>query len=131
LHEKGGKFHEEPAHHTAEKYLDEYIEAAGIAGGKNKHLFRTSRGQSRTLTSNQLSRFDAYQMIKRRARDAGVSSEIACNTFRATGITEYLRNGRTVEKAAQIAAHELTRTTQLYNRTDDEITLDEIERIII
>jgi site-specific recombinase XerD len=131
LHEKGGKFHEVPTHHTAEKYLDEYIEAAGIAGEKNKPLFRTSRGQSRTLTANQLSRFDAYQMIKRRARDAGVSAEIVCHTFRATGITEYLRNGGTVEKAAQIAAHESTRTTQLYNRTDDEVTLDEIERIVI
>jgi integrase len=131
LHEKGGKFHEVPTHHTAEKYLDEYIEAAGIAGEKNKPLFRTTRGQSRMLTANQLSRFDAYQMIKRRARDAGVSSKIVCHTFRATGITEYLRNGGTVEKAAQIAAHESTRTTQLYNRTDDELTLDEIERIII
>lgn len=70
-------------------------------------------------------------MVKRRAKDAGVSLEIRCHTFRATGITEYLRNGGTVEKAAQIAAHESTRTTQLYNRTDDEVTLDEIERIMI
>jgi site-specific recombinase XerD len=131
LHEKGGKFHEVPAHHTAEKYLDEYIEAAGLAGDKNKPLFRTTRGQSRTLTANQLSRFDAYQMVKRRARDAKVSLEISNHTFRGTGITEYLRNGGTVEKAAQIAAHESTRTTQLYNRIEDELTLDEIERIII
>lgn len=131
LHEKGGKFHEVPAHHTAEKYLDEYIDAAGIASERNKPLFRTTRGQSRTLTDNQLSRFDAYQIIKRRAQDAKVSLEITNHTFRATGITEYLRNGGTVEKAAQIAAHESTRTTQLYNRTDDELTLDEIERIMI
>jgi site-specific recombinase XerD len=131
LHEKGGKFHEVPAHHTAEKYLDEYIEAAAIAGEKNKPLFRTTRGRSRTLTANQLSRIDAYQIIKRRAQDAKVSLEISNHTFRATGITEYLRNGGTVEKAAQIAAHESTKTTQLYNRTDDELTLDEIERIMI
>lgn len=131
LHEKGGKFHEVPTHHTAEKYLDEYIEAAGIIGEKNKPLFRTTRGQSRTLTATQLSRFDAYQMIKRRARDAGVSPKIGCHTFRGTGITEYLRNGGTVEKAAKIAAHESTRTTQLYIRLDDEVTLDEIERIVI
>ena len=131
LHEKGGKFHEVPAHHTAEKYLDEYIDVAGIAGEKNKPLFRTTRGQSRVLTERALSRFEAWHMIKRRAADAGVSKEITCHTFRATGITEYLRNGGTVEKAAQIAAHESTRTTQLYNRTDDEVTLDEIERIMI
>ena len=30
LHEKGGKQHDMPAHHTLEAYLDAYIEAAGI-----------------------------------------------------------------------------------------------------
>lgn len=131
LHEKGGKFHEVPAHHTAEKYLDEYIEAAGIAEEKNKPLFRSTRGRSRELTTRAISRFDAYKMIQRRAEDAGISSEIACHTFRATGITEYLRNGGTIEHAQQIAAHESPRTTKLYDRTSDAISLDEIERIVI
>lgn len=131
LHEKGGKFHEVPVHHTAESYLDEYLNAAGISEEKSKPLFRSTRGRSRELTARAMSRFDAYKMIRRRAEDAGISSEIACHTFRATGITEYLRNGGTIEKAAQIASHESTRTTQLYNRTDDDLTLDEIERIII
>lgn len=131
LHEKGGKFHEVPAHHTAEQYLDEYIEAAGIAEEKNKPLFRTTRGRSRELTTRAVSRFDAYKMIQRRAEDASISSEIACHTFRATGITEYLRNGGTIEHAQQIAAHESPRTTKLYDRTSDAISLDEIERIVI
>jgi site-specific recombinase XerD len=131
LHEKGGKFHEVPAHHTAEKYLDEYIEAASIFEEKNKPLFRSTRGRSRALTMRTMSRFDAYKMIRRRAEDAGISSEIACHTFRATGITEYLRNGGTIEHAQQIAAHESPRTTKLYDRTSDAISLDEIERIVI
>jgi integrase/recombinase XerD len=131
LHEKGGKFHEVPAHHTAEQYLDEYIETAGIADDKSKPLFRSTRGRSRELTTRAMSRFDAYKMIQRRAEDAGISSEIACHTFRATGITEYLRNGGTIEHAQQIAAHESPRTTKLYDRTSDAISLDEIERIVI
>jgi site-specific recombinase XerD len=131
LHEKGGKFHEVPVHHTAESYLDEYIEAAGIAEEKSKPLFRSTRGRSRELTTRAVSRFDAYKMIQRRAEDAGISSEIACHTFRATGITEYLRNGGTIEHAQQIAAHESPRTTKLYDRTSDAISLDEIERIVI
>lgn len=131
LHEKGGKFHEVPAHHTAEQYFDEYIEAAGIAKEKDKPLFRTTRGKTRELTSRAMSRFDAYKMIRRRAADIGISSEIACHTFRATGITEYLRNGGTIEHAQQIAAHESPRTTKLYDRTSDAISLDEIERIVI
>lgn len=131
LHEKGGKFHEVPAHHTAEQYLDEYIEAAGISEEKNRPLFRTTRGRSRALTMRAMSRFDAFKMIRRRAEDAGIPSEIACHTFRATGITEYLRNGGTIEHAQQIAAHESPRTTKLYDRTSDSISLDEIERIVI
>jgi integrase/recombinase XerD len=131
LHEKGGKFHEVPAHHTAEQYLDEYIAAAGISDEKNRPLFRTTRGRIRELTTRAMSRFDAFKMIRRRAEDAGISSEIACHTFRATGITEYLRNGGTIEHAQQIAAHESPRTTKLYDRTNDTISLDEIERIVI
>ncbi len=131
MHDKGGKFHEVPVHHTAEIYLDEYIGVAGIFEEKSKPLFRTTQGKSRELTARVMSRFDAYKMIKRRAEDAGISSEIACHTFRATGITEYLRNGGTIEHAQLIAAHESPRTTKLYDRTGDTISLDEIERIII
>ena len=42
LHEKGGKEHEVPCHHTLEKFLDEYIAAAGIAGDPDGPLFRTT-----------------------------------------------------------------------------------------
>ena len=131
LHEKGGKFHEVPVHHTAEEYLDTYIKAAGIKDEKSKPLFRTTRGRSRELTDRALDRFEAYKMIKRRAERAGVSKEITCHTFRATGITAYLENGGTIEHAQQIAAHESPRTTKLYDRTSDAISLDEIERIVI
>jgi integrase len=65
------------------------------------------------------------------ARDAGIPENICCHTFRATGITAYMENGGSLEHAQQIAAHESPRTTKLYDRTNDEITLDEIERIVI
>jgi integrase/recombinase XerD len=131
LHEKGGKFHEVPVHHTAEEYLDAYIEAAGIAGEKNKPLFRTTRGRTRELTERALDRFEAHKMIKRWAGKIGLPAGITCHTFRATGITAYLENGGTIEHAQQIAAHESPRTTKLYDRTNDAISLDEIERIVI
>ncbi len=131
LHEKGGKFHEVPVHHTAEEYLDAYIEAADITDEKNKPLFRTTRGRTRELTERALDRFEAHKMIKRRADEAGLPKEITCHTFRATGITAYLENGGTIEHAQQIAAHESPRTTKLYDRTSDTISLDEIERIVI
>ena len=72
------------------------------------------------------------RVIKRRARQAGLPAEICAHSFRGTGITEYLRNGGDLEVAARIAAgHESTRTTQLYNRLHEEISLDEIEPIHI
>jgi len=130
LHEKGGKRHEVPAHHNAEAYLDAYLQAAGIDGGAKGPLFRTA-GRDRQLTGNRMHRLDALRMIYRRAADAGLDVHICCHTFRATGITAYLENGGTIEKAQQIAAHESPRTTKLYDRTHDELTLDEIERIVI
>ena len=42
---------------------------------------------------------------------------------------EMLLNGGTLEHAQQIAAHQSPRTTKLYDRTKDEISLDEVERI--
>lgn len=63
--------------------------------------------------------------------DTGIEAPIGCHTWRGTGITDYLENGGTLENAAAIAAHESPRTTKLYDRADDEITLDEVERIAI
>ena len=66
-----------------------------------------------------------------RAKAADLPESTCCHTFRATGITAYLENGGTLEHAQAIAAHESPRTTKLYDRTSDQITLDEIERIRI
>ncbi len=131
LHEKGGKFHEVPAHHNAEAYLDAYLEAAGIAWGTKTPLFRSTIGRSKKLTNKPLRRNNALDMVKRRAAAAGLSSRICNHTFRTTGITAYLEAGGTIEKAQQIAAHESPKTTKLYDRTQDQISLDEIERITI
>ncbi len=132
LHEKGGKHHEVPAHHNAEAYLDAYIQAAGITGDRNSPLFRTfDRKSGSVVTERRMNTNDVLRMIKRRARRIGLPVGTCCHTFRATGITAYLENGGTIENAQAIAAHESPRTTKLYDRTTDEITLDEIERIMI
>lgn len=130
LHEKGGKEHVVPVHHNAEAYLDAYLQAAGLEKIRGTPLFRSIDRQGR-VTANRLSRNDALRMVKRRAHAVGLPSSICCHTFRATGITAYLDNGGTIENAQAIAAHESPRTTKLYDRTSDEITLDEIERIMI
>jgi integrase len=70
-------------------------------------------------------------MSCRRAADVSLQTKIGCHTFRATGITAYLEAGGTLENAQAMAAHESPRTTKLYDRTADVITLDEVERIVI
>lgn len=70
-------------------------------------------------------------MIKRRCVRAGLGNIFSCHTFRATGITEYLKAGGTLEKAQQIAGHSSASTTKLYDRRQDEIGLDELQRIVI
>jgi len=130
LHEKGGKRHEVPAHHKAEEYVDAYIAAAGLADQRGDPLFR-SLDRRRQLTDRRFHRCEVLAMIKRRARRVGLPADICCHTFRATGITAYLLNGGTLEHAQQIAAHESPTTTKLYDRTGDEISLDEVERIVI
>ena len=131
LHEKGGKRHEMPCHHKLETFLEEYIAAAGIADDPKGWLFRTTEGNSGYLTDRPMNRTDLYRVIRRRAEDAGIKTKIGCHTFRATGITEYLRNGGKLEIAQQMANHESARTTGLYDRRDDQLTLDEVERILI
>jgi site-specific recombinase XerD len=128
LDEKGGKQHDVPVHHKAEEYLDAYIGAIGKKGEKETPLWR-SMTKERGFGDGRMTRIDVYRMIKRRCRQAEMGTAANCHTFRATGITAYLLNGGTLEKAQAIAAHESPRTTKLYDRTSDEITLDEIERI--
>jgi integrase/recombinase XerD len=130
LHEKGGKLHDVPAHHNAEAYVDAYLDAAGIWDQKRSPLFRTIDRHGR-LTDRPLLRTNVLDMVKRRASHAGLPTAISCHTFRATGITAYLENGGSLEHAQAIAAHESARTTKLYDRTADTISLDEIERIVI
>lgn len=130
LKEKGGKFHEMPLHHNAEAYLLDYLDAGNLHGRKGVPLFQ-SVDRSGYLTESRLDRHNAWAMIRRRARRARILTPIGCHTFRATGITEYMRNGGTLETAQRMAAHASSRTTNLYNRVQDEISLDEVERIMI
>lgn len=131
LHEKGGKRHEVPAHHNAADYLDAYIAAAGIGDQRKTPLFRSIAGRMQKITANPLVPRNALHMVKRRALAVGISESTCNHTFRATGITAYLENGGDIENAQAIANHESPETTKLYDRTGDQITLDEVERILI
>jgi site-specific recombinase XerD len=153
LSEKGGKSHDVPCHHHLEAYLAEWLEAAGHADKPLAPLFQTfkwepkaepshfdvdlstprrddtSTRQHRILSGKPMTQAMTWEMLQRRAKAAGIDTAICNHTFRATGITAYLIHGGTIERAAIIAGHRSTRTTQLYDRRSDDVTLDEIEKI--
>lgn len=144
LEEKNGKTIEMPVSEKLEEILDEYIDSAGGAEGfpsetpkhtgkrpKCRPIFRTTRGRSRKLTGRRMSRQDAWRMIKRRARLAGVSPKICNHSFRGAGITNYLENGGSIDEAQRMAGHSDPRTTGLYDRRNRNITRGEVERIDI
>ena len=116
FHEKGGKLHEVPAHHKAEAHVDAWIAAAGIGEERKLPLFRTF-GRNGEVTARPLYEPDVLRMVKVRGKAIGRPESTCCHTFRATGITAYLENGGTIEKAQAIAAHASPRTTKLYDRT--------------
>jgi Phage integrase, N-terminal SAM-like domain len=64
---------------------------------------------------------------RRRAAAAGIATRLGNHSFRATGITAYLKNGGTLEQAAAMANYASTRN----DRRRDEVSLDEVERIVI
>ena len=131
LHEKGDKHHEMPCHHTLQEYLDAYIEAAGIEADARGPLFRTAEGRTGRVTERAMGQPDVYRMIGRRAEAAGVATRIGCHSWRARGITAYLENGGLLEHAQRMAGHASARTTKLYDRRGEQVSLDQVERIVL
>jgi site-specific recombinase XerD len=123
--------HAMPCHHTLETYLHEYLAGADLANDPKAMLFQTYSRATGQLTGTPLPQANAYAIIQRRAKSADIVTRVGNHTFRATGVTAYLKNGGTLEKAAQMANHASTRTTQLYDRRAEEVALDEVERILV
>jgi len=129
LREKNGKVNNMPCHHKLEFYLDEYLKAAGIGEDRKAPLFLAAIGRTGQLSSRPMGRTDVWYMIRRRAADSGLKTAIGCHTFRATGITDYLTNGGKLEIAQRMAGHSNAKTTGLYDRRNDEISVSEVERV--
>jgi site-specific recombinase XerD len=129
LREKRGKRHEMRCHHNLESDLEEYIDKTCLTDDPKGSLFRTISRKTKQLIRSPLPRVNAYAMVQRRATATGIKAWIGNHSFRATGITAYLKNGGTLETAASMANHASTHTTQVYHRRADEVTLEEVERV--
>lgn len=130
LQEKGGKLIDAPCHHELDGYLEEWLEVSGLAG-KRKHALFPSIPGGKTIIDRPLSAVTAWSMVQAKAKAAGLGRHITNHSFRATGITAYLRNGGKLEVAQYLAGHADPSTTQLYDRRKEDVAVSEVERILL
>ena len=123
LREKGGKDHVMPLHPELEAAIGLYLSKLPNASPEMPP-FRAGGGRSGALESHRLTRGDAWAMVQRRASAAGLNTRTTCHSFRATGITVFLNNGGTIDRAGAMAGHASTKTTELYDRRSREIEVD-------
>lgn len=148
LSEKGGKVKDVPCHPRLQDALADWLSAIEHVDAPTAPLFQTfmwgeesvvtdnageaqwaNRTRGRVISGRPMTQAMTWEMVQRRARAAGIDTRICNHTFRAAGITAFLSNGGTIERAAHIAGHASTDTTKLYDRRPDDVTIDEIERI--
>ena len=108
--------------------MDDYIAACGLAG-EDGPLWRTSA--CATGIPRRMVQKDFYTIIARRARQAAIKTKIGNHSMRATSMTDYLKSGGTLEKAQAMANHSSPRATKLYDRRNEEVSLDECEKVRI
>lgn len=130
--EKGGKSREIPVRHDLERYIFDYLDAAGIRHDqKDTALFLTAIRKTKQLTSNRMTAADMCRMVKRRVRDAGLPSRLSPHSFRVTTITDLLEQGVPLADVQHLAGHADPRTTRLYDRRQKKVTRNIVERISI
>ena len=127
IEEKGGKRDRMPVHHKAQEALDQYLQAAAIEAADSP-IFQSMTREGE-LSGSGLGRSKVWEMVRRRARNAGVPESISCHSFRGTGITLFLQAGGKLERAQVIAHHSDSRTTKVYDHSDDQVTLEDIELV--
>jgi integrase/recombinase XerD len=129
LHEKNGKLNEMSCPSQARSLSRRLYRGGGHRAGPQGAQFRAAIGRTKKLGSGRMSRTDVWYMVRRRAADAGIETPIGCHTFRAMGIMDYLTNGGRIEVAQKMAGHSNAKTTGLYDRRNDDISVGEVEKL--
>ena len=129
--EKRGREHEVPVHSKAKEAIDLWLEASGLASNPAAPLFPVYGKDRETIELKHLDRRSILKLVEKRASASGIVKRVCCHSFRATGITEYMNAGGTIEIAQQIAGHKSSSTARIYDRSQDLLTIEEIERVQI
>jgi integrase len=129
--EKRGKDHEVPVHSKAKEAVDLWLKRSYLGSNQSAPLFPSFGKNRETIELRRLDRRSVLKLVEKRARTSGILKRVCCHSFRATGVTEYMNSGGTIEIAQRIAGHTSPSTTRIYDRSGDQLTLQEIERVQI
>ena len=129
FHKKNGKVGCMPWYHKLDFHLDDYIKTVDIGENCNDPPFRAAIGRTGQFSERPMGRTNVWYMIQRRSSDSGLKTEIVCHALCGTGITDYLTSGGKLEIAQRMAGHSNAKTTRIYDRRNDEISVGEVERI--
>jgi integrase/recombinase XerD len=131
-HEKGGKSREIPVRHDLQKTILDYLAAAGLEALPNESpLLLSAAGRTGRLTTSPLSSLDIYRIVKRRLHNAGLPTRLSPHSFRVTAITDLLSQGVPLEDVQFLVGHSDPRTTRLYDRRQQKVSRNIVERISI
>jgi len=130
--EKGGKHREIPLRHDLELLILDYLKAANPTdSAPTLPLFRSAVRRSGRLTDRPMTGTDIWRMVKRRAKNAGVPTNICPHSFRVATVTDLLSQGVPLGEVQYLAGHADPRTTRLYDRRPQKVTRNLVERISI
>ena len=130
--EKGGKQREIPVRHDLDRWLRDYVEAAGIdTDPKETPLFRAALGNRKVLSDGPLLGNDMRRLLKRRLKDAGLPPIFSPHSFRVLVVTDLLSQDVPLEDVQYLAGHANPRTTQIYDRRRRRVTRNIVERISV
>jgi site-specific recombinase XerD len=130
--DKGGKAREIPVRHDLEGFLLEYLRVASLEGAaSDSPLFRSARGRTGALTDNPMTGVDLCRMVKRRLCGAGLPLRLSPHSFRVATVTDLLTQGVPLADVQYLAGHADPRTTRLYDRRQQQVTRNLVERISI
>jgi integrase/recombinase XerD len=129
LHEKRGKIHEVPVHSKAREAIDQWLLGSDLGSKPAAPLFPAFGKGKKTIELRHMDRTNVWKLVQARARACGLQKRVCCHSFRATGITEYMGAGGALDIAQRIAGHSQLSTTKLYDRSQDRVTIAEIERV--
>ena len=118
-------------HSKAKEAVDFWLERSLLASNPSAPLFPSLGKNRETIELRRLDRRSVLKLVKKRAKACGILKRVCCHSFRATGVTQYMNSGGTIEIAQRIAGHTSSSTTRIYDRSGDQLTLQEIERVQI